>query len=987
MRGRLIRGVLVVGLASLVAAPALAQGGRAELNGTVADQGQAVLPGVAVTVVNEATGIERTVFTGPDGRFVIPTLTPGTYTVKVELAGFQLQTRPGVQVAVGQELTLGFTLAVAAVTEEVTVTGQAPVVEVTTSRIGTNITNKEIDALPSQGRNQLALMQLVPGLTPSLTPGESEGGTYNANGRDTGNNIFMLDGMSNQSTRNGGSRGGQARVALDAMEEFQVLTHQYAAEYGGNSGVVVNAVSKSGSNRAAGRAFYYLQDDKLNATDYFVKQQGEQNPDSGSHVYGFSVGGPIVKNKAFWFFNLERTSIDRAVTLVFPAEAAPLATNFSDAIEIRSLNTFIRGDYQVTPNHNVSFKWVREATIEFGDSWEENRSTPDNIEYEHDKGDQLYNFNWTWIVGNSAVNEFKAGQVRQENLSGGRPYLNDDLEFIGLAGRDQFDIGSTNTHPDFQAGPMNTHGLAVERMNTVDNTFTLTKSGWGGGHTFKAGFGWRQPGVLPAISGNNDNGTFVFSHNRPFNPANPSTYPSRFSILLGEINYYLKYWETNWFIQDKWQVSDTLTLNLGLRHDYSSMVPRTKDAYAPRIGIAWDPTGSGKTLVRGGIGKFYEGQLIRVGVDLAQRAVISRSFTFDTGEDLAADRGQIPAHACLQPAGNNGLAVISAACRALLADVRNQVTNNTGQFANREPRLDGDRRLGYLWGFSGGVKRELVPDLAISVDYVGNRGYDQTAYIDINEPRIRANGTYGRPGVNVFDPNGVLIPQAARGTNFRRVLQFQTLEALNSDYNALELSLEKRYSNRWSARFAYTLARARQVGSSGGGTSGVTKRVHDDLDPRRDYGRARFDNRHAAVASFNITPWRGFGAGAVFRYYSGYPINETVGSDVNADNDNFDRPIAGVNDRTMPIGSALDSKGMAIVNGIDGENQMALDLRFQYSFTLPRQGDLGLFLEIYNATDAVNFGNPTGNRRSSNFLVPVTADDPRTMQLGIRYSF
>jgi hypothetical protein len=190
-----------------------------------------------------------------------------------------------------------------------------------------------------------------------------------------------------------------------------------------------------------------------------------------------------------------------------------------------------------------------------------------------------------------------------------------------------------------------------------------------------------------------------------------------------------------------------------------------------------------------------------------------------------------------------------------------------------------------------------------------------------------------------------------------------------------------------SSRFAYTLARARDVGSTGGGTTIANKRFSDDLNPRSDYGRANFDNRHAVALSLNANPWRGLGAGLVFRYYSGYPINELVGTDVNGDRDSFDRPIAGVHDATRPIASELDDNGRAIRNGIDGENQMLLDLRLQYLFGLPRASQIGVFWEIYNATDRVNFGNPTGNRRSANFLVPVRAGNPTTMQLGIRYTF
>jgi hypothetical protein len=985
MRKAILAATLFVGFVTLGGPRAWAQAGRAEINGTVFDQNKAVVPGATVTVIHEGTGTERTVVTGPEGRYVVPTLMPGTYTIRVELPGFQTQVREKVPLGVGQELTLDFTLALAAVAEQVTVTGEAPVVEVTTARVGTNITNAEIDNLPSQGRSQLSLMQLVPGLTPSLAPGTFEGGQFNANGRDTGSNLFMIDGVYNNDDRLGGAQGYQARVTLDTMAEYQVLTHQYTAEYGGSSGVVVNAVSKSGTNRPAGRAFYYFQDDSLNATEYFLRIQGEKNPESGSDVYGFNMGGPIVRNKAFWFFNVERDVIQEAVSLVFPPEAAPLATNFSDFIDIKALNTFLRTDYQAGRGHSFSFRWLREAAPTIGENWEANLSTRDNIFIENDAGDQVFNWNWTTIIGNRATNEFKVTHVREDLLQGNTSYFDDDLNFIELAGRDQFDIGSDNRHPDFAAGPRAVHGSARVRTYVVEDAFTVVRTGWGGDHTFKAGWSYSRNLARPQIVGGGDNGIFFFRHNRPFDPANPFSYPSRFQIRLGQIYFNLTDWRTNWYLQDKWQFNKHLTFNLGLRYDYQHITPRTKDALAPRIGIAYDPTGSGKTVIRGGVGKFYEYQLISVQGTLLQQAVISPSFMFDTGEDRSADRGLIPSHVCLQPSGSNGLAVISPACRAFLTTLRNQVL--AGGFVNTEPTVDGDRRLGYLWSFSVGFRRELLPNLAVGVDYVGNRGRDQTGLIDINEGPPGPDGRVTRRGVAGFDPNGELIPPQARSANFQRVLQFQTREDLNTDYNALELSLEKRFANRWSGRFAYTLSRARDVGTTGGGTSMVTKRYSNDLNPREDYGLANFDNRHAVAFAFNVNPWRGVGAGAVFRYYSGYPINETVGADLNGDRDNFERPVRGRDDLTRPIVSPVDANGRAIRNGIKGEDQMLLDLRFQYIFTLPRAQTLGLFWEIYNATDRVNFGNPTGNRLSANFLRPVSAGDPRTMQLGIRYTF
>ena len=228
-------GLLAIVIGCL-ASTVFAQGGTAVINGTVFDPAKAVLPGVTVTVTNEATGISREAISGPEGHFVVPTLMPGTYTIRTALTGFQGQAREGIVLNIGQELTIDLSMSLAGVAEQVVVTGEAPIIETTASRIGSVVSEQEIDQLPSQGRNHLSLMQLVPGLVPELTPGEFEGGNFNVNGRTTASNLWTVDGAANQDT-DGGGTGPQARITLDSMAEFQVLTHQYTAEFGGSSGV------------------------------------------------------------------------------------------------------------------------------------------------------------------------------------------------------------------------------------------------------------------------------------------------------------------------------------------------------------------------------------------------------------------------------------------------------------------------------------------------------------------------------------------------------------------------------------------------------------------------------------------------------------------------------------------------------------------------------------------------------------------------------
>jgi len=268
--------------------------------------------------------------------------------------------------------------------------------------------------------------------------------------------------------------------------------------------------------------------------------------------------------------------------------------------------------------------------------------------------------------------------------------------------------------------------------------------------------------------------------------------------------------------------------------------------------------------------------------------------------------------------------------------------------------------------------------------------------IDVNEGPLNASGSVTRLGINVFDPTGTLIPAAARGVNFRRVLQFQTLDAFDSDYHALELGVVKRLSNRWSGRVGYTLSRSRDVNVQTGNAFAIWgRRVNDDygvtsgLNPRADYGLTNLDNRHGFTAAGNWDAWRGLGLGATFVYYTGNPVNELVGDDVNNDLDNFDRPTRGRDDARLPILSDVDANGYAIHNTMPGHSDfLALNLRVQYELPLGAMARrLGFYWELYNLTNRNNFGNPFNERTSTLFNELTSVGSPRTMQLGLRYEF
>ncbi|MBI4885853.1 MAG: TonB-dependent receptor, partial [Acidobacteria bacterium] len=973
----------------LLAVPAFGQA-VAEVNGSAADQTGSVLPGVTITITEETTGLVRTAISNDTGRFVLPAVTPGRYTVSAELAGFQGQARTGIVVAVGQAITLNFTLPIGTLTDQVTVSGSAPLIEVTQSQLGQNISQTDIENLPMQGREQFALLQLVPGLTPTLQPGSFEGAAYNANGRDTGSNLFLVDGQYNKDDRT--MTFPQSRVTVDSMAEFQVLTHEYGAEYGGASGVIVNAITKSGTNQYHGRLFSYFQDESLNATNYFLKQAGEKNPNSGVKVYGGNMGGPIVKNKAFWFFNYEYNHSEEALNLSFPAAAAPLAVSFSDVYNVHLKNYFVRGDYQFSPSNTVHGTLIYGPNDGIGENAESERTTKEGFRHERAAPELLGSFHWTSVIGTRMVNEVKVGTTKEALWIGDGRMYNDQFNDVpfdiasrtwtGLRGVDPLDFGSAQQHPDYLAGPRASNpGGNDLTANVYSEQITYTPSN----HTLKFGWAGSQNKGLSIVAANQI-GTFEFLGNAPFNPAVVSTYPTRFRIRLGEMFIPINTWRTNAFVADKWQVGSRLTLNLGVRYDYDANTPNTKDGFAPRLGAVYAP--NEKTAFRVGLGKFYEYPPTAIISNLYAGRVISPVFVFDTGEDTSPTRGVLPTNPCLLPQGRDGRAVMSPACRAQLVTAQNQLA--AGGFINTEPVLEGNRRLGFLYQINAGVEREVFPGLAVIVDYVGSRGRDQTGRVDINEPRLLANGRIGRPGPAGFDPDGTRIPASARNANFQRVLEYTTGAAFNSDYNALEVSLDRRYANRWSGRLSYTLSKARDVNANAGtnGAAIVEKRVNDDLNPRLDYGLTNFDNRHTLSAGGNWNAWRDLGLGATFRYYSGNPVNETIGVDANGDRDgnNFDRPVRGVNDATLPIRSPLDANGMAIRNGLKGQEKMLLDLRLQYVQRVQGDQTVGLFWEIYNATNRANFANPTGNRRSSDFMRLITADEARSMQIGVRYT-
>src|SRR3954465_1262770 len=353
------RAIGVVLAVLLLALPASAQQGTTELRGRVLDAQGAVLPGVTVVVRNQETGMVRDTVSGQDGTFIASGLVPGTYQLAAELQGFKKFERKDLRLEVGKTSSIAVSMSVGRIEETLTVKGASPIVDVTSKEIGGNITSETLVRLPSVNGNFVGFVGLLPGIVPSISTESFGSDSISANGQDPRNNNYMLDGGNNNDDVIGQRAGTQARTPIEAIQEFQVITGQYDAEFGRTSGAIVNAVTKAGTNQVSGSAFGFFQDGSLTTKDFFAKEKGLAKPDTQYQRWGGTVGGPIVKDKLHFFGSLERFSIDRPNTINIPARPD---LNGTELTRDRVWNTIVRGDHQVNANNTYSVRWLREQS-------------------------------------------------------------------------------------------------------------------------------------------------------------------------------------------------------------------------------------------------------------------------------------------------------------------------------------------------------------------------------------------------------------------------------------------------------------------------------------------------------------------------------------------------------------------------------------------------------------------------------------------------
>jgi hypothetical protein len=990
------RSIVVVALGFLLGTSgwASAQQGTADIAGRVADEQGAALPGVAITVTNEASGVFREVTSGPEGTFRVSQIVPGRYRVTGRLTGFRPVEQSGHIVQVGTTLTVNLTMAVGAIEETVTVTGESPLIDTTAIRVGGNVGTAELSQLPAINRNYFSAVALLPGV--QFSPSNQMGNdTIVASGQTTQNNNVSVDGGYNADDALGTSAGAQVRTPLESIQEFQVLTSMYDAEFGRASGAVVNAVTKTGTNQFKGVLFGYLSNNAWISEDYFVRTRNLAKPTTEKREWGGVIGGPIVRNKMHFFFSLERQVDNPNRTLVFDSRPD---LNFSIAEDRTNWNTLVRFDHQVNANHSWAVRWLRE----WAPQWYTipTRATEESYQDETDL-DQTLVATLTSVLGNSKVNTLRVARTWEHWWHG-----NECFRAQGPTGdRAGFPFGDETTGSQALCLPQ------LDQLTFLGQASTESQGPWDSNIQIEDAFSWFVPNKkgdhdfkfggrynyteLERVSQINENGTFRMNTDLPFDAANPRTYPERLTIRMGTFNQFIKNHTYEGFAQDKWRIGQNTTLSIGLRYDLEIIpldetdnplfpandknYPVDKNNFSPRVGFSHSLDDAGRMVVRAGYGRFYNRTILGAIDDTMEfgKYTLSNVVQFPAN---AADPGPAAGRFPTDPLLVNG-PVVNRALLEQLYPPGVPVKNN-GVVVFDSP----DRQVPYADQITAGFARQLGGSMAVNVDYVRMMNRDMFLARNLN-PAVRVDTS--RTGAIVrVDAFGVL------GEPYTQQV-WQMENTGESDYDALNLSLEKRYSNNWSGRVSYSLSKSR-----GTAENQADRNTFQFLtDPMMDLwrGPSQVDRRHVLSMGgrTEIPKTKGVTLSTTIRYMTGSPFtiyNSAV--DVNR-NGELDDPVPAGTYSGTAVDALQDVEFDGKRNGARGPDIFQADVRAGWRHRMGGSRVLEVFLDIFNITNRANFENPVLANRDmrlpNQFLVLTNlyggGGFPRQAQLGMRFEF
>lgn len=949
-----------------------AQQGTADLRGRVIDSSQGAIPGVTVTVRNQESGLFRETVSGADGAFFLSGMLPGMYRVEATLDGFRPYARPDVQVSVGRATSLDVVLEVGGIAEALTVTGTAPLVDTTSKEVGGSIDTQDIVNVPSMNRDFTGFLGMLPGVvaTPQTT---TFGSAVEAGGQNTRNVAYVLDGSNNNDALTSGSQGAQARMPVEAIQEFKLLTSQFDAEFGNSSGGIVNAVSKQGTNALRGSLFGFYTDYNVTAPEYFVKQRGLAKPESKQSQFGGSVGGPIIPNKAHFFFALERIILDQGFTINIPTRPD---LNRSDFGISRVWNTFVRFDNQINSSNTWGIRWLRDASpqpLQLNPTWTRDRAG------EETDVDQSAIGNLSSVIGNTKVNTFSVS------------YTSEVLHFANpnffTSNFNQASLLPQLDHPSFSEQNSATANIRLLYGVTTTNTFSWFLPNKAGSHEMKYGFNHNYTWMRLQDFGN-QNGTFTFPTDAAFNAADPRSYPERLSIRVPANSDFRTHAHfLGGFAQDRWSMGSNLTVSLGARYDIELArtpnesnplfdgtgkdYPIDGNNFAPRVGFTYAMNG-GRAAVRGGFGLFYMITSLSFLTPQFTTGITSDSFIVQyplNNIDPGPRAGQLPTDPLLV----NGPTVNRALLNQQFPE--GSILRNTGTINLDNP----DRKNAYSRQYSIGYETQLGSELGASVDVIRSESRDQYVTMDLN-PLVRATNL----ATGAATRTNPLLP----GTYAAAVNTL--VNAGSIDYTSMQIAVNKRYSKGVSARISYALSRGR--GTTPTGQADVSNSQYlGDLRLDREFGPTNVDRPHilSINANWDVPKTGGLKLSGVLQMRSGTPfslINTTFDYDQNGSTAN-EYLSAGSYAGTGSEAITVDYEGGR--NGARGPDYRSLDLRAGYRINLQGGKTLDAFLDIFNASNRVNYTNPAGDQRIAGTFLRLTGTQgaPRTAQFNFRYGF
>jgi hypothetical protein len=898
---RTLKASVAVVLAIGLLLPAVASGqADARFTGVVLDQSGAIVPGATVVVKNERTGEERTVTTNAEGRYIVANLRPSIYTIRAtfgELAPLQFD---GLQLVAGQEFPLDLTLPPAGVTETVTVQAQVSSVDLSSASVGVNVSEREVQALPVNGRQMSQLMLQAPG---SQNAGTGTWNDVRFSGRANNQNVVKFDGVEGSAIIDAspGNIGGQIaspfklQASLENVQEFRVESNNYPAEHGTGTGGQVNVITKSGSNLFTGAVFEYFRDDALDAPNYFDSTRNadgsviEELPKSelSQHQFGASFGGPLMRDKAFFFGSYEGYRLDAGVNFV---EAAPSAAAWARAVpaiatlrpgfvspsavllpgastnpdfdiyQLQGLENVdedafsFRLDYRVNPQWNAYYRFFRDDGTQLRPEGISGRV----VEVTNTPMNWIFNLQGT--LNSGLLNELKVGYNGPVAEVHGRAGVVGGVDYSAMTINLTGSIANSGI-----AGQSAASGIVVPgglvRANSATNgrgliydpyslAFSDTVSAVRGNHLTKIG---GEARLIRMVTDQLGGTTYTFPNVTAFLANQPSAIqyagdisaPSVFNHgATGERHTRQQYYVL--FAQDEWHARSNLTFNYGLRYEYYTPL-KVEDDLVVRFNIETgqiDPSttqlhGSkkdnfqpriamtyapGKTVFRSGFGIFVgPGQ----GEDLIQPIESDRvNTTLSTGPFLAYPINQ----------------------ELLVANFESNPNNR-----NYQPRAYAEEYAipERVYQYTASVQQEFGAGFSATAAYVGSQGRNlflRSVANNITEVVTNPNPASAAFVIREFS----IVTRNAAGQvtgvqNPYAEIDFKTSGG-RDHYNALMLSLNRRSPQGLALNMQYTLGKSR--GTSGGSNEANTAANNARTEEQFDYenGFNNFDVRH----TFNL---------------------------------------------------------------------------------------------------------------------------------------